>query len=45
MPNPDIIKTKGEKALNRIRKEHNPKDKAEFLEILYEEAIKNKWKI
>ena len=36
-----IIKEKGVKALERISKEHNPKDKAEFLEEIYSEAIRN----
>jgi hypothetical protein len=39
LPNVEVIKAKGQKALERIRKEHNPKDKAEFLEDIYKRAI------
>ena len=31
LPNKEIIKQKGEKALEKIKRDHNPKDKAEFL--------------
>ena len=39
IPNPEIIKKKGEKALQRIRQHHNPNDKAQFLENLYKKCL------
>ena len=38
LPNKEIIKLKGAKSIERIRKYHNPKDKAEFLERLYHDS-------
>jgi glycosyltransferase involved in cell wall biosynthesis len=41
LSNVEVIKAKGQKALERIRKEHNPKDKAKFLEEVYKNAIES----
>jgi len=42
MLNKDLIKIKGERALERIRKHHNPNDKAEILEEIYRKALSRK---
>ncbi|MCK5572469.1 MAG: hypothetical protein KAJ12_06895, partial [Bacteroidetes bacterium] len=40
--NPGILREKGTRAIARIRKEHDPHDRARQIEVIYREAVEGK---